>query len=178
MERVLVIVCILSVACCGCKSGSEGGAEGGVVNKVLTDFGLKQKPEGYTTEADKIFGRLNDVGVAEMKRLNLAEQHGVVKFQSDGELKGKYYKEVKTYESFYPTDVQPTSRSADVNDRGYSAHIEYAYRIFQSPRKGSSAEAQAETADIPTDTIGRETFRYSFGASGEWNGGKGEKTRK
>jgi hypothetical protein len=166
---MLAGVCLVLVSC--------ATPEGGVANKVMVDFGLRQKPEGYVSETDKVFASLNGVGATEMKRMNLERQHGAVKFQQQGELKGKYYKEVKVYETFYPTDAQAISRSSE-GERGFHGYIEYAYRMYQSLRKDSSTEAQAAAADISTDATGRETYRYTFGASGEWNGGKGEKTRK
>lgn len=170
MKKALLIaaVCVALVSC--------ETPEGGVVNKVLTDWGLKQKPEGYTTEADRVFERLGAVGATEMKRMNGPLEHGQVKFQQMTDLKGKYYKEVKVYERFYPVDV--ASMRAGDNEPGYEGYIEYAYRMYQSPRKRTSVEAEAETASIPTDTVGRDTYRYHFGASGEWNGQKGEKTKR
>lgn len=173
MRQAMVFVA-MGILLSACSSGREGG----VVNNVMSDFGLKAKPEGYQSEADQVMQRLGNVGPAELKRLNIAEQQGHVKFQQDGELKGKYYKEVKVYESFYPTDAQAVSRAGNSDaDRGFTGFIDYAYRMYQSPRKASSSEAEAESASIPTDITGRETYRYNFGGSGEWNGGKGEKVR-
>ena len=151
--------------------------EGGVLNKVLTDFGLREKPEGYVSESDKVFEALNGVGGVEMKRMNTELQHGTVKFQKDGELKGKYYKEVKVYESYYPVDAQKVNRSGE-SLAGFEGYLEYAYRMYQSPRKDSGTEAEAATAGIPTDETGRDKFRYTFTPSGEWNGSKGEKVGK
>ena len=143
---------------------------------MLQDFGIKERPEGYESGADKVYARLNEVGQSEMKRLNLEQRHGEVKFDDKGDLHGKYYKEVKVYESFHPTDAQPTPRSA-AGERGYNGYVEYSYRIFQSARKPNRAEALAETASVPTDERGRETYRYRFNSSGFWIGGSGETVR-
>ena len=130
MRRVMVILAA-GIVLSACSSGREGG----VINNVMTDFGLKAKPEGYESESDKVMQRLNNVGPAELKRLNMAEQKGQVKFQKIGELKGKYYKEVKVFESFYPTDAQTVTRAGSPeSDRGFTGYIVYSYRIYQSMR--------------------------------------------
>ncbi|NIA13625.1 MAG: hypothetical protein GWP08_06045, partial [Nitrospiraceae bacterium] len=103
--------------------------------------------------------------------------HGSIKFQRQNELRGKFYKEVKVYESFYPTDARAVSRSAG-GEGGFHGYIEFAYRTYQSARKNTRAEAAGETASIPTDETGRETFRYTFGASGNWDGSKGTRTKR
>ena len=172
MRRVLVIACVCMPALCSCQR-----SPGQVVDKVLVDFGLREKPEGYDSAADKVFGRLAGVGEAEMKRMNLEGRHGQVKFQEQSNLKGKYYGEVKTYEAFYPLETQPVAKSED-KGRGYVGYIEFAYRMYQSERKNTRAEAAAESACVATDETGRETYRYTFGASGQWDGRKGQKTRK
>jgi len=148
-----------------------------VVDKVLQDFGLRERPEGYVSGSDRVFERLGDVGAAEMKRMNLDGQHGAVEFHQETEFRGKYYKEVKVYESFFPTDAKPISRAVD-EGRGFHGYVEYEYRVYQGPWKDSRTEAAAETATIPTDETGRETYRYTFSAAGEWNGGKGQRARR
>jgi hypothetical protein len=60
---MVIIVVVLS----SCQTDSEGG----VVNKVLSDFGLREKPEGYVSETDKVFQRLGEIGATELQRLNL-----------------------------------------------------------------------------------------------------------
>lgn len=173
MQRIVLILA-LGIVLSACSTGREGG----VVDNVMMDFGLRAKPEGYQSESDQVMQRLNSVGPAELKRLNAAEQKGQIKFQQMGDLKGKYYKEVKVYESFFPTDAQSVTRAGSAeSDRGFTGFVAYGYRIYQSPRKNSSAEAEGETASIATEVTGRDTFRYSFGASGEWNGSKGEKVK-
>jgi hypothetical protein len=171
------LIVVVSVAACAVFCSSCQSSEGGVVNKVMSDFGLKQKPEGYVSDSDKAMERLNAAGLMEMKRLNQLELKGTIKFQPAGELHGKYYKEVKVYESFYPTDAQAVSRTSDM-ERGFYGYIEYAFRMYQSARKDTSAEASILTADVPTEVTGRERYRYMLNAGGEWNGGKGERVRK
>lgn len=63
-------------------------------------------------------------------------------------------------------------------ERGEHGFIQYEYRIYQGPRKDSRTEAAAETATLPTDETGRETYRYTFSGSGGWNGGKGQRARR
>lgn len=168
----MLAVPVMLLLLCSCQSSPDE-----VMNKVLVDFGLREKPEGYVSGSDMVFKRLDAVGSAEIKRMNLAEQHGAVKFQQDGGLRGKYYKEVKVYERYFPKDVQAVSRSS-VGETGYVGYLDYEYRMYQSPRVDTSAEAAAATADVPTDVTGRDTYRYTFSGGGEWNAAKGEKVRK
>jgi hypothetical protein len=148
----------------------------GTVDKVMADFGLKARPEGYVSGSDKVMQRLDSVGAMEMKRMNMEQQRGGVKFQKENEVRGKYYKEVKKYESYVPTDAQAINR-ASLSESGYVGYLDFTYRMYQSERKPTSAEAAAESANIPTDVTGRETYRYTFSSSGEWNGSKGERAR-
>ncbi len=171
MKKAVVAV-LACIALASCQT-----PEGGVMNKVLTDWGIKERPEGYVSESDQVFQRLGAVGATEMKRMNTEMQHGQVKFQKESDLKGKYYKEVKVYESFYPVESKALSRAAD-SEAGYEGFIEYAFRIYQSVRKSDAVAAEAETASIPTDTVGRDLFRYHFKASGDWDGAKGEKAKR
>lgn len=154
----------------GCASAPDG-----VVNKVLSDFGLKERSEEFSQGSQGVFKNLNGVATAEMKRMNQVEQHGSVKFQREGELHGKYYKEVKVYEAYYPTDVRPITGSS--TSGGYHGYIDYQYRLHQSMRKDTAAAAEAESADIATDITGRESYRYTFGQGGAWDGVKGEKSK-
>lgn len=172
VRRVLVVACACALTFCSCQRSPSQ-----VVDKVLVDFGLREKPEGHVSGADKVFQQLPKVGEAELKRMNLAARHGEVKFQKEGDYKGKYYKEVKVYDAFYPLDAQPVPKT-DQGDRGYVGYIEFAYRIYQSERKSNRVEAAAASATIPTDVTGRETYKYEFSASGQWDGDKGDKTRK
>lgn len=161
----------LGIAMAGC-AGQQGQT---VVETVMTDFGLKEKPEGYVSGSDKVYDRLNDIGASEMKRMNAEARLGEVKVEEDG-LQVKYYKEVKEYISYYPLDAQANSKAVD-RERGYVGYLEYRYRLLQSPRKPTRTEAQAESATIPSGEEGRETYRYRFNAGGAWDGGKGELTR-
>jgi len=172
MVRNMLSAFLVGVLLAACQTTPDE-----VVGKVLQDFGLRDRPEGYVSGSDRVLERLGDVAAAEMQRMNLDGQHGDVKFHQENEFRGKYYKEVKVYEGFFPTDAKPISRSVD-DTRSYHGYIQYEYRIFQGPRKDSRTEAAAETATIPTDQTGRETYRYTFTGSGEWNGGKGQRARR
>jgi len=172
MVKNILCVSLLGVLLAACRSTPDE-----VVDKVLQDFGLRERPEGYVSGSDRVLERLSDVGAAEMQRMNLDAQHGAVEFHQESEFRGQYYKEVKVYEDFFPTDAKPISRSVDANS-GYHGYVEYEYRIYHGPRKDSRTEAAAETANIPTDETGRETYRYTFSGSGEWNAGKGQRVRR
>jgi hypothetical protein len=165
-------VCIfLAAALVSCASDS-----GGVVDKVLVDFGIKEKPEGYVEPSDRVYTKLDMVGKAELKRLNQANQNGEIKFQEGDGVGGKYYKEVKIYESFHPLDAQRQQR-ANMSDAGYTGVVEYTYMIYQSARKSNRTEAAAEQASIRTGKGGREAYRYHFNSAGEWLGGSGERVK-
>ena len=154
-----------------------GSAPGGVGNKVLTDFGIREQQEGVTTGTDVVYQKLPEVGKAEIDRLNAMERRGAIKFKQDG-LHGTYVKRVKRYEAAYPIDATPvTTNSQTTGLTGYNGYIEYSYRYFESAPKPSSTEAQAAAVDVPTDEQGREGYRYSFSPSGTWDGGKGQRTR-
>jgi hypothetical protein len=147
------------------------------MDKVMYDFGVGEAPEGYVSGADKVFEKLPEVGATEIKRLNAEHRHGEVQFQEDG-LHGKYYKETKVYEDYYPLDAQPSSRNSQGDGGGFIGYIEYAYSVYQSPRKDTRAEAAAESASVPTGDSGRETYRYKFSRGGNWDGRKGERSRR
>ncbi|MCX5771437.1 MAG: hypothetical protein NTZ09_14375 [Candidatus Hydrogenedentes bacterium] len=166
MYRLLAAAMVCALLC-SCE---------GTMDKVMADFGLKARPEGYVSGSDKVMEQLDGVGATEMKRMNMAEQRGTVKFQKESEVRGKYYKEVKKYERYVPTDAQAVNRAA-LSDTGYAGYLDYTYRIYQSERKPTSAEAAAESATIPTDVTGHETYRYTFSSAGQWNGSKGERAR-
>ena len=166
---VVVVLCLCLSAC-----QTEGGS---VADKVLADFGLRDRPEGYVSGTDRVYANLGAVGDTEMKRLNLGERHGELKFQQDG-LRGTYYKEVKVYENFYPLDATPASRSGQDNAQEYYGYVEYAFRVYQSERFATRAEAEAAMATIRTDVEGREVYRYNFTSGGNWDGGKGSRTKR
>ena len=166
MYRLLAAAAVCALLC-SCE---------GTVDKVMADFGLKERPEGYVSGSDKVMTQLNGVGAMEMKRMNMEEQRGSVKFQKENVVRGKYYKEVKKYESYVPTDAQAMNRPS-LNDSGYVGYLDFTYRMYQSERKPTSAEAAAESATIPADVTGHETYRYTFSSTGQWNGSKGEHAR-
>jgi hypothetical protein len=150
---------------------------GEVTDKVLSDFGLRERPEGYVSGTDRVFDRLGTVGQTELKRMNVENRHGDVKFQDDAGFGGKFYKEVKRYEESRPLDAQPVARGAQ-GERGFVGYLDYSYRIYQSERTDTRAEAAALSATIPTDDQGRETYRYRFNSGGIWDGQKGERTSR
>lgn len=176
LQRVHVslfsIALILGLSGCG-----TGGEQGGVGNKVLTDFGLRKPAEGAQSGTDIVYQKLPEVGKQEIERLNLQERRGTVKFKQDG-LHGTYVKRVKKYENAYPVDASALStNSQSTTLAGYTGTVEYSYRIFESAPKTSSTEAEASDADVPTDEQGRETYRYTFGPTGTWDGSKGQRTK-
>lgn len=170
MKKLSAMVLVLAIAGCG------GGSSGGVVDKVMTDFGLREAPEGQAQPSDRVFAKLDGIGQSEMARMNGRGRHGEIKFQEEEGLGGVFYKEVRVYEDYRPLDAQRLSRTSQ-RERGYVGYIDYTYRIYQSERRNTRNEAQALSADIPVGDRERETYRYYFGASGEWNGGEGELTR-
>lgn len=171
MKRFIAIAVVLVM--CGCG----GGGGGGVVDKVMTDFGMRERPEGYTEPSDRVFDKLDEVGKAELSRMNQRNRHGEIKFQEEQGLGGVFYKEVKVYEDYRPLDAQRLSRTSQ-RERGYVGYIDYSYRVYQSERRASRTEAQSLSANIPTGDRGRETYRYRFGAAGEWDGREGERARE
>lgn len=138
---------------------------------------MKQKPAGYQSQSDLILNQLRSVGQTEMKRMNLSGRRGKVRFQKEGDFQGKYYKEVKVYESFQPLDTRPYTAGAS-EERGYYGYISYTYRVYESERTPNRVDAQAKTADIRTDQTGHETYRYKFGPGGAWDGRQGELTHR
>lgn len=170
MKRTAVALALAGLAGCATEQGS-------VMDKVLQDFGLQERPEGYVSSSDRVFERLSEVGQSELRRLNTQGRHGEVKFAEQDGIQGKFYKEVKVYENFYPLDATAAARTAS-GERGYIGYIEYGYQIYQSERKNTRAEAEAESANIPTGVTGREGYRYRFNSAGMWNGAPGEPARR
>lgn len=171
MKKILGIA--LLVVVCGCQSGPTD-----VIQKVKYDFGIGEKPEGYVSGTDRVMENLRKVGEIELKRMNMEGRHGEVKFESgDGGLSGKYFKEVREYDNFYPLDAQPVSKAAH-GDRGYMGYIEYSYRVYQSPRFSNRTEAAAASASIPTNMQGRDVYKYRFNSGGYWDQAEGELTRQ
>ena len=146
------------------------------MDKVLTDFGIREPGQDYVAPSDRVFERLGSVGNQEMRRLNTEGRQGVVHFQEETPLTGKYYREVKVYENFTPLDAQRVSRGRGQAE--YICHISYNYTIYQSDRFGSRTEAMAAPADIRTGETGTEVYRYNVGPTGVWQGRRGELTRR
>jgi hypothetical protein len=168
VKRFLLLLATLGLM--SCQTPPEG-----VANKVMADFGLRERPEGHVSGSDQVYTKLQDIGATELKRLNARNRHGEMKYEGEG-LQGQFYKEVKVYEDFHPLDVRAFSGTMG-RDRGYHGFIQYSYRMHQSPRKTTRVEAQAETASIPVGTSERETYRYTFGPTGVWNGAEGERSK-
>jgi hypothetical protein len=167
--RYLSVALLGSLIFCGCAS-----SPGEVTEKVLVDFGIRDKPDDYVTGSDMVYDKLDAVGASEMKRLNAVGRHGEVKYeQREGDLTGKWYKEVKVYENYYPNDANIINRSSR-GERGYVGYIDYSFRQYQSARTSTKVEAENATADISTNTTGREKYRYNFSVGGSWTGEKGE----
>jgi hypothetical protein len=166
---VVLGLCVIAVAC--------ARTPGEVADKVLYDFGIGEKPEGHVSGAEKVMVQLENVGKAEMKRMNLKQRHGEVKFQQETGLTGKYYRELKKYEDAYPVDARPVTRSSQ-GERGFVGYIDYRYRVYQSKRVATRVEAEAASADISTDVTGRETYRYNFSYGGTWDGAEGQSVRR
>ena len=170
--RILGAAGVLAVAA-SCQS--DGG--GSVVEKVKYDFGIGEKPEGYESFGDRVMTRLDAVGKTEMKRMNVAGRYGEIQFEDEHCLQGKYYKQVKEYESYQALEAVPVSRGSQ-GGRGYIAYIQYTFRVKQGERFATRTEAEAAPANIRTDVSGKETYRYTFGSGGTWDGAAGEQTSR
>jgi hypothetical protein len=153
------------------------GCGGGVGSTILQDFGIQDRPDDYVSGADRVMTTMRTVGATEMKRMNTANRHGEVKYDSSDSLRGKFYKEVRVYTKAYPLDAQPIGRQGNRKENGFRGLIEYAYVLNESPRFANRTEAAAANATIPGRDGGRERYRYRFGSSGTWDGGKGELVR-
>ncbi|HRI86896.1 MAG TPA: hypothetical protein PLJ47_06490 [Candidatus Hydrogenedentes bacterium] len=171
--RIAVPALVLMLTASSCQS--DGG--GSVVEKVKYDFGIGEKPEGYESVSDRIMARLDAVGKTEMRRMNVEGRHGTIEFQQESELQGKYYKQVKQYESYQALEAVPVSRGSQ-GERGFVGYIQFTYRMLQSERKSNRTEAEAQSATIRTDVVNRETYRYTFGPGGTWDGKPGEATSR
>lgn len=167
--RSYVTLIVLVATAAGC---------GGAGDKVLQDFGIKDRPEGYVSGSDQVMARLPEVAKAEMNRMNIANRRGEIKFDNTDALRGRYYKEVKIYEDYHPLDANHTAKTTQQRRGGYVGYIEYTYQMYESPRVSSKVEAEAELATIPTGTRGRETYRYRFNSAGVWDGSSGERVNR
>ncbi len=146
---------------------------------VLQDFGIKERPEGYTSGSDSVMKNMQSVGKTELRRLNLAERRGEIKYEtSDLDGTGVYYKDRKVYTNFTVLDAQPASRTAQGKTGGFVGYIQYRYEHMEGPRKSNRVEADATVANIPSGKQGTETYRYRFNTGGVWSGSKGELTKK
>lgn len=173
MKKSHVLLCLaLPFVLAACQRSA-----GEVASKIKYDFGIGEKPEGYVSGTDKVQQQLDSVGKTEMKRLNVEGRHGEVEFQEESGLQGKYYKEIKVYENYYPLEARAVTKTAE-GGRGFVGYIDYTFRILQSERFTTRTEAAAASANLPTDVTGRETYRYNFSSGGTWNGQKGELSQR
>lgn len=147
------------------------------MQKIKYDFGIGEKPEGYVSMSDRVMQQLDTVAQTEMKRMNVQNRQGEIKFQEESGLQGAYYKETKRYEKAHPVEARAVSRGS-TGERGFIGYVDYDYRVFQSARKPNRTEAAAAEADIPTDIRGRDTYRYNFGAGGLWDRQPGQPVRE
>ena len=160
-----------------CGAAAIAGCSG-TGSKVLQDFGLQDRPEGYVSGAERVLTKLPDVAKPELARLNAAARNGEVLYEKFDSLTGAYYKKVKVYEDFRPLDANYAGRTSTREDVSYVGYIEYVFQYYESPRRPSRIEASAELADIPTGERGGETYRYDFSSGGVWDGAKGEHVRQ
>lgn len=154
------------------------GCGGNVGQKVKYDFGIGEAPEGHVSVTDRIMERLPEVGATEMQRFNAESRQGEIVFVQEDEFRGKFHKEVRVYERAIPIEAKAAPRTASQRDtRNFYGYVDYIYNIYRGPGRDSRAEAQADSATIPTGESGRVTYRYKFGSSGSWNGGRGHLVR-
>ncbi len=166
MQRwILVGLCVFAAGC-----GSTG-------DKVLQDFGIKDRPEDYVSGADKVMAKLPDVAKVEIDRMNAAQRRGQILYDKgeNNSLNGAYYKRTKVYESSHPLDANASTRTSQNNPVTFIGYIEYSFQYYESSRRSNRVEAESETADIPTGDRGSETYRYRFDSASTWNGVKGER---
>ena len=172
MKWAAAVMLCLAVVVLGCqRTPAEVG------NKVLSDFGLRERTEERTTTADRVFDRLDQVGQAELDRLNAQHRHGETEYEEEGPLRGHYYKQRREYVDYRPVDVT-SSGGTGAREQGYTGLIDYTYELYRSEPQQTRVEAQAASANIPTGVTERETLRYHFNSSGSWDGRGGEPTRR
>ncbi len=156
----------LCVIAAGCGSTGE---------KVLQDFGIKDRPEDYQSGADKVMANLSDVAKVELDRMNMAARRGQILYDKGKGLDGAYYKRTKVYDNSRPLDANAATRTNQNNPVTYVGYIEFSFEYYESARKQTRVEAESEIADIPSRDRGSETYRYRFDSGANWTGGKGER---
>lgn len=159
----------------------------GVFNQVLTDFGLRPRPEAdkQAVEGD-IMSRLSHVTKRELDRLNANPANTEITFEKipgNPLGLGEFYKSVKVYEKAYPLGVKrerarQVQRAETLRKRGYRARVEYRYRMYRGKKFPSSDEARDSAADVTTDEVGREIYIYHFDETGTWDGKPGRLDRR
>jgi len=157
----------------------------GVVDNVLTDFGLREAPEPEVDVEEVVRTRAEEAGRAELDRLNADPANVEVKFEKypdDPIGAGEYHKEKKVYERFYVSNVDKKRRreqspTAGVTRTRYEAVIEYRYAVFEGPRYPNHNDALASKASTRTERGGIEKREYRFDQNGQWDGKKGALVR-
>lgn len=150
------------------------GCAGNVSNTVLQDFGLQERSADYQSGEDLTLKNMRTVGAIELKRLNTEQQRGETHYVKNGDLNGKFHKEVKRYTKSYPLNARANTRSGNRKMSGFNGTIEYAYEFYEGPRFSNRTKAEASDATVPSGRKGREAYRYTFSASGTWDGAKGK----
>ena len=156
-------------------------------NQVLTDFGLRPRPEVEKPDMEgDIMSRLARITEKELARFNGSPVNTEIRFEKIPENPlglGQFYKAVKVYEKAYPLDVTrkraPQVQHAQaLRKLGYSARVEYRYRIYRGKAFPSRDEARDSEADTRTDEGGREIYGYHFDEGGVWDGEPGRLERR
>lgn len=171
MRKLSLIILVMALGAC------QGSRPGSVMDNVLSDFGLKERPEGYESTSDRVMKDLENVGKTDIKRLNMESRAGEIAFEETGDFQGLYYKRIKVYQNYYPLDAAAKPRR-NREPGGYTGRIEYSYRIYEGARKRNRTLAAAEDAKLQTNETGHEIYRYDFTSAGTWRGGKGELVKR
>ncbi|MCD6288184.1 MAG: hypothetical protein J7M12_03625 [Candidatus Hydrogenedentes bacterium] len=172
---IVAMVCFAA----GCKSTV------GLIDATLGGLGIeKSKTSDSRTVQEIIRSRIPIVAEQELKRLNYtAESTRIVFVRSQGDPLGggKYYKERRVYERWYPGEIKPSSRgpkvSAGLNSNNrttsWSVVIEYRYRTYRGPEKTSREEAAASETVAVDKSSAFERYKYGFDRHGQWDGKPG-----
>ncbi|MFP4190845.1 MAG: hypothetical protein ACLFU6_02120 [Candidatus Hydrogenedentota bacterium] len=170
MKWAAAVMLALALVVLGCqRTPAEVG------NKVLSDFGMRERAEERSSAADRVFDRLDHVGQIELDRLNTQHRHGEIAYEEEGPLRGHYYKQRREYVDYRPVNVTPRGGSG-AREKGDAGYIDYTYELYRSEPQNSRVEAQAATANMPTGATEKETLRYFFDSNGSWDGDPGEPT--
>jgi len=178
----IMAVCVMVLVCmAGCARAKQ------VTNQMLADFGLRPQPVIEKPDIEgEIRAKLASIGKTELDRLNGNPANVEVKFETMPGSSiglGQFYKTVKVYENAYPLDVTrkrapQVQQSETLRKLGYTARIEYRYRIYRGKPSPSRDDARDSVADIKTDEAGREILIYHFDETGAWDAEHGRFDRR